>query len=67
MSIKQEYKSSNDLEATARVNTDSDGGVLGVCLFLGESDLEGLGIADADHVQYQVENGELRLTGADSE
>lgn len=67
MSIKQGYKSGNDIEATARVNTDSDGGVLGVCLFLGETELEELGIADADQVQYRVENGNLRVTGVDSE
>jgi hypothetical protein len=67
MSIRQEYNGSNDIETTASVNTDSDGGVLGVCLFLGEAELEGLGIADADEVQYRVENGNLRVTGADSE
>jgi len=63
MNVKQNLKSGNDIEATASVNTDSDGGVLGVALFLGESDLERLGVADADSVGYSVKDGFLKLEG----
>lgn len=63
MSVKQEYNGSNDIEATARVNTDSDGDVLGACLFLGSDDLAELGITDSDRVGYSIENGQLQLRG----
>jgi hypothetical protein len=61
MSIKQKYKSSNDIEATATVNTDSDGDVLGVALFLGSDELEDLGLSDADCVSYTVKDGTLQI------
>lgn len=57
----------SDANKTASVNTTADGEVLGSCLFLGEDDLEALGVSDADTVAYSVENGGLRVAGVGSE
>ncbi|AAG18823.1 hypothetical protein [Halobacterium salinarum] len=63
MSVKQEYNGSNDIEATARVNTDSDGDVLGACLFLGSDELAELGLKNSEQIGYTIENGQLQLRG----
>ncbi|WP_435184903.1 hypothetical protein [Halobellus sp. EA9] len=51
----------NDEYPEATVNTTPDGNTPGVVLFLGKSELEGLGVTDAESVQYQVKNGHLKL------
>ena len=51
----------NDKHPQATVNTTPNGDTLGAVLFLGRSELEGLGVADAETVQYQVRNGNLEL------
>lgn len=50
-----------DTKPTATINTDSDGEILGVALFLGKDDLTSLGVSNATQIQYAVENGHLKL------
>lgn len=57
----------NDKHPQATVNTTPDGDTLGVALFLGKSELEGLGVTDAQSVEYQVETGHLELREVDPE
>lgn len=44
----------------ATVHT-SNGEVVGAALFLGSEDLRELGIADADRVAYDIEDGEIQV------
>jgi len=39
--------------------------ILGVCIHLGSQDLAALGLADADVVEYFVEDGQLRVRDAE--
>lgn len=69
MSVSKQSRADeqNDEHPQATVNTAGDGSILGVTLFLGRDDLAELGITDAGHVAYGVENGDLRLHGVTTE
>lgn len=57
----RERSTERDRQPTATVNTDPDGEILGVALFLGKDDLTSLGVSNATQIQYAVENGHLTL------